>query len=525
MQQPILDSISLPINHAEGDYFDEASAERVVKFIEKYCSHVKGSSGAFLLEDWQKHDIIYPLFGWKRADGKRKYRTCYVEIPRKNGKSNLSACIALYMLFADGEVGAEIVSAAGDRNQARIVYDIAAGMVHQSKSLSSAARVYNSEIKYKTSFYKSISAEARTKHGFNCSAVIFDELHTQPDSNLWQVLTTSIASREQPLIVALTTAGHDMNSICYEVHEYALKVRRGEIEDPTFLPIIYNASEDDDWKDENTWKKANPGFGTICKADYFKQQVLEAENSPSNVSKFKRLHLNIWTSLSETWLDDADFMRGKDPLPPDDYLATLDCWCGLDLAATRDLTAFAMLWRESDDRYYLRVHQFVNEERAQQKNADGVDYEEFARKGDVTITPGNVTSFHHVREYIIAQREKFPIQSIAFDRKYSPYIVTELVDAGFAMSPFGQGYYEMSYPTKRVEMAMIEGKIIHGGNSCLRWQIGCTRIDRDPADNIKVTKNKTRQGQMVDGVVASIMAFGEMLKDTENEVSLEVFTL
>lgn len=521
----MMDSLSSPINLSEGDYFDEKAALRVINFIEKYCSHVKGKEGKIILEDWQKYDIIAPLFGWKRADGRRKYRTCYIEIPRKNAKSTLSAAIALYLLFGDDEKGAEIISAAGDRQQARIVYDIASGMVNQSRTLSKLGRVFQSEIRYKGSFYKSISAEARTKHGFNCSAVIFDELHTQPDSELWQVLTTSVASRSQPLIIALTTAGQDFNSICYEIHEYALKVRAGEIEDPTFLPIVYAADPEDDWQDPATWKKANPGFGSICHEDYFVQQVLEARNAPSNIPKFKRLHLNIWTSSTSAWITDEEFMRGQEPLPPDEYLATLPAFGGLDLASHRDLTAFAMIFVESPERYYLKVHQFVNEERAEMKNSGGIDYFKFQESGDVTITSGNTTDFDLLRDYILECFSKFDLKAVAFDRKYAPYIISQLLDHGVPLNPFGQGYYEMSYPTKRMEMAFVSGEIIHGGNICLRWQIGCTRIDRDPADNVKVTKNRGKKADQVDGVVASIMAFGEMLKETENETTFQVFSL
>jgi phage terminase large subunit-like protein len=506
-------------------YFDDAAADRAVQFIETFGSHVKGHSGPFLLEPWQKDDIIRPLFGWKRADGLRKYRTCYVEIPRKNGKSNLSAVIALYLLLGTKEAGAEIISAAGDRNQARIVYDIAAQMVRQNKTLASRCRVLKNEIHYKGSFYKSISAEASTKHGFNCSGIIFDELHTQPNRDLWDVLTTSVGARAEPLIIALTTAGHDTASICYEVHEYAMRVKRGEIDDPTFLPVLYHADPGDDWTQPETWKKANPGFGSICRAEYFEQEVMKAKANPNHVNTFKRLHLNIWTGSSTAWITDDEFMRGGAPLPDDDYLATLPCWGGLDLASTRDLTAFALLfWDEEKNVHYLKVHQFVNEERAHSKKlAEGVDYLAFERDGDLTITPGNVTDYRIVRDHILTACEKYQVAGVAFDRKFSTYIVPELIDAGVEMLPFGQGFYDMSYPTKQFEMKLVAGEIIHGGNRCLRWQVGCVKLDRDPADNIKVGKNRNKLGQQVDGVVASIMALG--ISDNDDNLITEVFTL
>jgi phage terminase large subunit-like protein len=510
-----------------GYWYDEDAAERVVNFIERFCSHVKGHTGPFLLEEWQKNDIIRPLFGWKRADGRRKFRQCYIEIPRKNGKSNLVAAIALYLLVAEQEEGAEIISAAGDRNQARIVFDIAAAMVGQNKNLSSRCRTLQHAIYYKNSFYKSISAEARTKHGFNCSAVLFDELHTQRDRELYDVLTTSVAAREQPLIIMLTTAGYDTTSICYEVHDYAERVLSGEVVDETFLPVLYRAAKDDDWTQEATWRKANPGFGTICKAEYFEQEVAKCQANPAVLNTFLRLHLNIWTGADSAWITDAEFMRGAVTLPPDDYLAKLPCWGGLDLASTRDLTAFALIFKdERKGLYYLKVHQFVNEERSQMRKSEGVDYLRFERDGDLTITAGNVTDFRVVRDHILAAADKFQIQAVAYDQRFSTYIVPDLIDEGVDMQPMGQGFLHISTPTKMFEMEMLKGTLIHGGNACLRWQMGCVKIDRDAADNIKVTKNRSRFGQMVDGVVASIMAYGAMLNgDDGDDVITTVITL
>lgn len=516
---------SLPPNLKPDDYYDQAAADHAVDFIETYCTHVKGHTGRFTLEEWQKNDIIRPLFGWKRADGRRKYRTCYIEVPRKNGKSSLTAAIALYLLTATDEPGPEIISAAGDANQARIVFETATGMVKQSRTLSRVCRLTQYAIRAQNGFYKSISAEASTKHGFNCSGVIFDELHVCT-RDLWDVLTTSVGARRQPLIIALTTAGHDRMSICYEQHEYSKKVQSGEIDDPSYLPVIYAADPEDNWQLEETWKKANPGYGTICQEDYFRDQLIKAQQSPSHVNTFKRLNLNVWTSGEDAWITDEEFMHGAEPLPDEAYLATLPSYAGLDLASTRDLTAYAQVWEESPEKYYLRVHSWCNAERADNKKlAEGVDYRAFEAGGHLTITPGNVTSYAHVEEFIQKQNEQHDLRAVAFDRKFATYIVPSLIDRGVNMVPFGQGYYEMSYPTKQMEMAYIAGQIQHDGNACLRWQMGCVMITRDPADNIKVTKNRNKGGQQVDGVVASIMAFGEMLKAREHSATLEVLPL
>lgn len=509
-------------------WFDETSATRAVEFIEKFCTHVKGDLGgqAFLLEPWQKDDIIRPLFGWKDRDGRRKYRTCYVEIPRKNGKSNLSAAIALYMLFADGERGAEVISAAGDRGQANIVFNIAQEMISNNEHLRSRAKVLRNVVHYKSSWYKSISAEAYTKHGLNCHAVIFDELHTQPDRDLWDVLTTSTGARRQPLIMALTTAGHDRASICYEVHEYAKQVKDGIIDDPTFLPVLYAADADDDWTDEEVWKKANPGYGTICHKSYFEQAVQNAKANPSMVNSFLRLHLNIWTSAETAWIPDDIWMKGSKPIPHE-RLPHLPCYGGLDLASTQDLTAFALLFHDDEhDCFYLLVHQFVNSEKAYTKKLSaGIDYIAFEKEGDITITPGNVTDYRIVKEYILQQCAKYDVRSIGYDPRFSTYIVSELEADNVIMAPMAQNITTMNGPTKEFEMAAMKGQIIHGGNRCLRWQMGCAVVYTDVNENKRVTKER-QENKKVDGVIASIIAMNEFCHTLgQDDIMLEILDL
>ena len=506
-----------------------SKADDVISFIERHCSHVKGELGGspFLLEPWQKEQILRPLYGTLDANGLRQYRTAYIELPRKNGKSNLAACLALYHLLKDGEHGAEVISAAGDRNQARIVFEVAAAMVRQSPILRKHVKIKQNSLEYKNNWYRAISAEANTKHGFSASAVIFDELHTQPNRDLWDVLTTSTGARAQPLICAITTAGHDVNSICYEVHSYAQKVASGELDDPTFLPIIYAADRDDDWREEATWKKANPGFGTICKAAYFEQEVRKCESNPRQLNTFLRLHLNIWTASETRWLTDEEFMRGAEEVS-EEHLATLPCYAGLDLASVKDLTAVALIFHDDEaDCFYLKVHHFCNEVKAQSKEKSGsIDYYAFQRAGLVTITEGNVTDMHVVRDYILSCKERYNLKALAFDRYYAEMVVPDLIDAGMDCQKFGQGYASMSYPTKEFERLMCQGKIQHGAHPVLRWQIGCVQLQRDDADNIKVSKKKNSESQKVDGIVASIMALGCYFNNAEDdEVILDIITL
>ena len=510
--------------------YNEEAGEKAVRWIETYCSHVKGELGGkpFILEDWQKDDIIRPLFGTLRDDGLRQYRQAYIEVPRKNGKSNLCAAIALYMLFADGEPGAEIISAAGDRNQAGIVFDIASAMCANNAKLSGHGKVYRNSIKYKNSFYKAISAEANTKHGFNAHAVILDEFHVFEGGagrDLYDVLKTSTGARTQPLVIAITTAGHDTSTICYELHEYAKKVLEGSVEDDTFLPVIYSADKDDDWTQPATWSKANPGFGTICKAEYFEQEVKRCKENPRQINTFLRLHLNIWTASEERWVTDDEFMRGADEVS-EEYLTTLPCYAGMDLSSTKDLTAVALVFRDDkNDCFYLKCHHFVNEDKANSKQlSGGIDYYTFERPGTVTITEGNVTDMLAVRHHIQEMAEKYDLKALAYDR-YIAHLVVPFLD-GIDCQPFGQGYASMSYPTKQFELLLCKGQVKHGGHDVLRWQIGCVHLSRDEADNIKVTKKKNSESQKVDGIVASIMAMGCYFNNAqEDEPLLEVISL
>ena len=256
-------------------YFDEKAAQKVVNFIESFCSHVKGElmKKPFILEEWQKNDIIYPLFGWKRReDNTRKYRTCYIELPRKNGKTTLIGALSLYLLCADGEPGAEIYSAAGDKSQAKIMHEIAKQMAAQNSTLSKKTKVLTNSITYQktNSFYQAISSESKTKHGFNAHAILFDELHVQKNRELWDTLTTSIGSRRQPLVIAITTAGNNKQSLCYQKHTYAKKVNEGIIKDPSFLGIIYSVPNEANIEDPKTWKAANPGYGSSCKPSFLR---------------------------------------------------------------------------------------------------------------------------------------------------------------------------------------------------------------------------------------------------------------
>lgn len=495
-------------------YYDKKAVFRAEGFIENFITHVKGEFAGqkIILENWQKEDIIRPMFGIKRkADGLRRFRTVYVEIPRKNAKSTLGAAIALYLLLSDGEPGAEIYSAAGDRDQARIIFDIARGMVEQSPEVSKRCRTWQHSITKMGSLstYKVISAEANTKHGFNAHGIIFDELHTQPDRELWDVLTTSVGSRRQPVTLAITTAGFDKESICYEIHEYACKVRDGAIQDDSFLPVIYSVPMEADIYSLDTWKTANPGYGTIVKAEYLQEQVNKIKNQPSFESTFRRLHLNQWVGSAETWIPDDIWMKCS-AVP----VFSGPCYAGLDLATVGDVAAYCLLFPDTNS---VLPFFFVPEDKiVDRSRKEGIHYDSWVRHGHMIATPGNVIDYTYIMNTMKDTRDKYDIRGIGYDRYLMEQLANKFDQADVDLSlwpliPIGQGYASMSEPTKELERIATGGKLRHGGHPVLRWMVSNVQIETDAAGNIKPTKRKSRE--KIDGVVALIMALAAFNKD------------
>ena len=420
------------------------------------------------------------------------------------------------MLFADDERGSEIYSAAGDRQQAGIVHEIAKGMIVANPELSKRAKVYRNSIvnESKGNFYQAISSDSKTKHGFNANCIIFDELHTQPNRDLWDTLTTSVGSRRQPLTIAITTAGYDRNSICHEIYKYAQQVDNQSVKDETFYSCIYEAEMDDDITDEDVWKKANPNYGVSLKKNYMEIESQRAVDVPSYQNTFKRLMLNIWTDSVSVWIPNNEWMECHQEF---DY-STLDgkeCWGGLDLASTRDISAFVLLFKV-DEKYIVLPHLFIPEENAKKRSErDGVDYVTWKNQGHIIATDGDVADYNFIKEKINELSKKYRIQSIAYDRWNASQLVIDLQNDGANMDPFGQGFVSMSAPTKELEKLIIGKQIIHNDNPCMNWMLSNVAIQEDPAGNIKIAKNKSKE--KVDGLVALVMALGEMMTEESTD--------
>jgi phage terminase large subunit-like protein len=497
--------------------FDADKAERAVRFI-NLLPHVKGkwAGHPFELRPWQEK-IVRDLFGTVNRDGTRQYRTAYIEVPRKNGKTSLAAALALYLLVADGEEGAEIYSAACDREQASLAFNVAAAMVRRQPTLRKMLRVIDSQkriVHPKTnSFYRAIPADAASAHGYNAHAVIADELHAWPNREFWDVLTTSTGARTQPLVIAITTAGYDRNSICWEIHDYAKKVLDGVIEDPTFYACIYAADPEDDWEDEKVWKKANPALGDFRSLEEMRMLFKRAKEQPSLQNTFRRLYLNQWTSQETRWLD-MDKWDASAGLVVPEKLRCRECYGGIDLSATTDLTAVVLVFPMENGTVEVLPYFFIPADTAREKEKrDRVPYATWAKQGFIYLTPGNVVDYSFVEQKIRQLGKEYRVIEWAYDRWNATQLVQRLAEDGAKVVPVGMGYSSLSAPTKYLEALVLDRKLIHGGHPVLRWCADNVMVEQDPAGNIKPSKAKSTQ--RIDGIVALVLALSRLMLRTQ----------
>ncbi|MFI3067978.1 terminase large subunit [Streptococcus suis] len=510
----------LPTSH-----YDKARADRAVTFINN-LSHTKGkwAGKRFDLLPWQEQ-IVRDLFGIVKEDGNRQFLTAYIEIPKKNGKSELAAAIALYLLYADNEASAEVYGAACDRNQASIVFDVAKQMVQMSRPLEKRSKIMGATkriVNYSNAgFYQVLSAETGTKHGLNVSGLVFDEIHAQPNRHLYDVLTKGSGdAREQPLFFIITTAGTDRNSICYELHTKALDILNGRKKDTTFYPVVYGLSDEDDWNDEANWRRANPSLGHTIGIDRVREAYQQALDNPAEENVFKQLRLNMWTSSSVAWIPEHVYAKGNDPIQYDS-LKGRSCYAGLDLSSTSDITAFVLVFppRFEEEDYIVLPFFWLPEDTLELRcRRDHVLYDVWERQGYIKTTEGNVVHYGFIEKFIESLSEIYHIKEIAYDRWNATQMVQNLEGMGLTMVPFGQGYKDMSPPSKELYKLMMEGKIQHGGHPVLKWMGQNVVMRQDPAGNIKPDKEKSVE--KIDGIVALIMGLDRCIRHQIDEGSV-----
>ncbi|HEN4543985.1 TPA: terminase large subunit [Streptococcus agalactiae] len=510
----------LPTSH-----YDKAKADRAVTFINN-LSHTKGkwAGKRFDLLPWQEQ-IVRDLFGIVKEDGNRQFLTAYIEIPKKNGKSELAAAIALYLLYADNEASAEVYGAACDRNQASIVFDVAKQMVQMSLPLEKRSKIMGATkriVNYSNAgFYQVLSAETGTKHGLNVSGLVFDEIHAQPNRHLYDVLTKGSGdAREQPLFFIITTAGTDRNSICYELHTKALDILNGRKKDTSFYPVVYGLSDEDDWNDEANWRRANPSLGHTIGIDRVREAYQQALDNPAEENVFKQLRLNMWTSSSVAWIPEHVYAKGNAPIQYEN-LKGRSCYAGLDLSSTSDITAFVLVFppRFEEENYIVLPYFWLPEDTLELRcRRDHVLYDVWERQGYIKTTEGNVVHYGFIEKFIEDLSEIYHIKEIAYDRWNATQMVQNLEGMGLTMVPFGQGYKDMSPPSKELYKLMMEGKIQHGGHPVLKWMGQNVVMRQDPAGNIKPDKEKSVE--KIDGIVALIMGLDRCIRHQTDEGSV-----
>lgn len=504
-------------------YFDEVKAEQAVRFF-RALKHTKGkwAGVSFNLQPWQERQIR-EIYGRRNADGSRQYQRAYIEIPRKNGKSEMAAGHALKLLVADGERGPEVYGAAFSREQAGIVYRVAAGMVRQSPNLKSRLKVFDSVKRIVNpaldGFYWAIPAESAQAQGFNPNGWIFDEFHVQKTPDLYEALRKGTGTRENPLGYIITTAGYDRSSICWEVHNYAQQVISGAIDDPSFYAEIHAAPAEADWTDEEVWKACNPGIaGGYRSMDEIRQTCREAQQMPSMENAFRRFYLNQWTNQSDRWISMElwDQNAGPSPNEADLQASGRGCYGFLDLSAVSDLTAWVMIFPRSDEpekvdvlaRFWCpeaRLTDPMNQYRAQ--------YADWHRRGFLETTTGNAIDYAFVKAKVIEDATRFGLKRMNIDRLFQGAqlgmdLAEELgADRVFSM---GMGFTSFAAPMVEMERRLLSRKINHGGNPVLRWMADSVAVKQDPAGNLKPDKASS-QGK-IDGIVGIVGALDAQMR-------------
>jgi phage terminase large subunit-like protein len=503
--------------HERGLYFDVEAAQRVLRFI-GLLRHSKGKWGRhggelIILEPWEQF-IVWVSFGWMNSKGFRRFRTLWLEVARKNGKTTLAAALGLYLAFADGEPAAEVFNCATKRDQARLCHAESIRMVRKNEFLKKHVRIYkdNLSIERTASKYEPLGADSDSLDGLNVHGVIGDEVHAWKKRDMWDVMETATGSREQPMIIGITTAGIDRQTICYEKHEYTRKVlegwKDGTFQDDTWFGIIFTLDEDDDWRDETCWVKANPNLGVSKNLDDLQMKAKRAGAMSAALNNFLRRELNVWVHGAIKWMN-MDAWRacaGDVPaLEMPERLRGMTAYCGLDLSSTSDITAFVLVFIDEEENIHVVARFWIPEDQMLVRTRDqGLKYEQWVKEGYIEATPGNTIDYDWIFEQIEKDADMFDIDQIAFDRWGAARVATVLENMGMTMVKFGQGDVSMNPPMQELERLVLTEKIQHGNNPVLTWMADNLVARMGPTGLLKPDKEKS--SEKIDGIVALLMA-------------------
>lgn len=511
----------------KGWYFDERAAARPIDFI-RNLPHIKGewAGRSIELEPWQQF-FLWNLFGFRRAaTGYRRFREAYLEVARKNGKTTLLAGIGCYMLFADGEAGAEVYSCATTRDQARECFGAAQEMVRRC-TLSRRAKIFRSaggSISYEAngSIFKPLSSDANTLDGKNASCTIVDEFHAHKTDEVYAVMKSSMGARRQPLMCIITTAGFNLAGPCFTYRSSAIKMLEGIIEDDTSLAMIYTHDNREELADPAMWVKSNPCFGASVKPEYLEEQYHTMRTKPEQESSILTKNFNLWVQASDIWIGDDVWCANRSQTEVE-TLNGCECYGGLDLGAVNDFSALVLEFHENGRTQVLPFF-WIPEEKYRSRREmlrENANIDVWVRQGFLRVTPGNVTDYGIIRNDIIELRDRYLILKIGYDRWNSSQLVIDLLAEGLPMDGFQQSISNISPPTKDFERIVRLGEYEHFDNPILRWQISNTVVWRDANDNLKPVKN--RSPEKIDGVVAAIMAHGEWMSAQRSPEQVSVY--
>ena len=472
----------------------------------------------FVLLDWQ-HKVLWDVYGTTIENNRRQYRYAYLEIPKKNGKSTLIAAIGLYHLTCDPQ-GGQIFCCASDRQQAEIIYKAACGMREQNPDLEEVLKLTDSKKEIKNTItgttFKVLSAEAYTKHGLNPTVVIFDELHAQPNRNLWDVMTFGAgAARKEPLFWVITTAGDDpdRHSIGWEIHDKAKRIMDGESDNPAWYVKIFGAPEEADIFDEDTWYAANPSLGKAISIESVRQEAIDARDNEGAEKLFRWLRLNQWVSLKRVgWLPLTLWDSAEGKWNPAE-LTGKRCYAGLDLSSTTDLTALKLLFPPQDglDNWREISEAWIPEDSMKERVArDGVPYDRWVKSKHLHVTPGNVVDYEFVEARILAANQQYDIQMLGVDQWNARMLEQRLEKGGVKLYEVPQDIKNLSPAMKEQERLMKKGRYTHEYNPAARWCFGNVNITVDGNENIKPMKNKSVE--RIDIAVAGIIAMAAAIQ-------------
>jgi phage terminase large subunit-like protein len=515
-------------------FFDRKSAQRVIDYFPLFCVGVDGDYyGVPIVLDPAWQALLWILYGWKRKDEKgrkrRRFKVAYSEMGAGSLKSLILSGLCLYELHAFGEAGAQVYAAATDRKTAKRIFNTAATMAKESDYLREHLLIGVENIcdPDTSSKFEPCASEDQNLQGLRPSFVCIDELHAHQNDGVWNAFYSRLGKTTQPLMFAITNSGYDQNSVCFKQREYSEKVLNGLVPDDTWFSWICGLDPEDvetpdGWENERNWPKTTPCWGTAIKLSEMREQAIKAKGDPSSLNTFLRFRLCVWTTSHSLWMPLDKWDRCKAVINRE-LLRGRRCFGGLDLSTTTDIAAFVLLFEPTDDdpRWYVLPYFFLPGDNIEIRcKRDRVPYDLWKRDGLFELTDGNVIDYKFIRAKILELREEFDICEIAFDRWNSTDIVTNLIDDGLVMVPAGQGFADMSAPTKRLLELVLTEELAHDANPVLRWMAANVMVKIDPAGTIKPDKGKSRE--KIDGIVALIMALGRAMA-TSNSSGVGVF--